>query len=96
MLHEGNEITPGISPSALRAALTRVQNHSRRFCQGKSGKQGRTIQIGSQIFPDFVQVQTVIQYFCVKSMKAIDINKFSPEFVTPSCNMQARPGQSDY
>jgi hypothetical protein len=46
------------------------------------------LQIRSQrICPDFVQVQTVIQYFCVKSMKAIDINEFSPEFVPPSYNM---------
>jgi hypothetical protein len=53
--------------------------------------QGGSFEIGSQIFPDFVQVQTVIQHFCVKFMKAIDINEFSPEFVPPSCNMQAKP-----
>ena len=51
--------------------------------------QGGSFEIGSQIFPEFVQIQTVIQYFCVKSIKAIDINGFSPEFVPPSCNMQA-------
>jgi hypothetical protein len=51
--------------------------------------QGGSFEIGSQIFPDFVQAQIVIQYFCVKFIKAIDINDYSPEFVPPSCNMQA-------
>jgi hypothetical protein len=51
MLHEGNEITPGILPYALRAALTRVQNRSRRFCQGEFGtKSPGSFEIGSQIF----------------------------------------------
>jgi hypothetical protein len=33
--------------------------HEGNEAQGKFGKQGGSIKIGSQIFPDFVQVQTV-------------------------------------
>jgi len=55
--------------------------HEGNETQGKSGKQGRTIarrviaiamaqggtfEIGSQICPDFVQVQTVTGYFLEK------------------------------
>jgi hypothetical protein len=39
MLHEGNEVTTGILPFALRASRA-VQIRSRRICQGKYGKQG--------------------------------------------------------
>ena len=41
MLHEGNEATTGIRPFALRASEA-VQIRSRRICQEKYGKQGRS------------------------------------------------------
>jgi len=80
-LHEGNEVTTGILPFALRASGA-VQIRSRRICQGKYGKQGwsiarrfiavamdqgGSIKIGSQIFPDFVQVQTV--FFIIHDLR---------------------------
>jgi len=36
--------------------------------QGKYGNQGGSIKIGSQIFPDFVQVQTV--FFIIHDFRA--------------------------
>jgi hypothetical protein len=40
--------------------------------------QGGSFEIGSQIFPDFVQAQTVIQLYHERSLKKIDTNEFSP------------------
>jgi hypothetical protein len=67
--------------------------HEGNETQGKSGKQGRAIarrpiavamgqggsfEIGRQIFPEFVQAQTVMQYVYVTHINAIVFNGLSP------------------
>jgi len=63
ILHKGNEVTTGILPFALRASRA-VQIRSRRICQGKSGKQGRTgfevsIRINAGIQLDYSKYQSM-------------------------------------
>jgi hypothetical protein len=40
--------------------------------------QGGSFEIGSKIFSDFVQAQTVMQHFCVNPTNAIVFNGLSP------------------
>jgi len=52
----------------------------------KSGEiwQTRSAEIGSQIYPDFVQVQTVPANILEKTVQVIEIHFISQEFVPPS------------
>jgi hypothetical protein len=84
----------------LRGNLANKVNET----QGKSGKQGRTIvrrpiaiamgqggsfEIGSQIFPDFVQAQTVTDRYSANFVQSTDIHQIFLKFVPPSLNMRA-------
>ena len=51
--------------------------------------QGRSFEIGSQIFSGFVQAKTAARYFPGEFVNIVDIVGFSPESVPTSCNMQA-------
>jgi len=51
--------------------------------------QGGSIKIGSQIFPDFVQVQTVFSGFHGIRTLLLEFNDKDHNFSPPSCNMRA-------
>ena len=80
MLLSGLDLQP-----AILACILYEGNES----QGKSGKQGRSFESGSQIFSGFVQAKTAARYFPGEFVNIVDIVGFSPESVPTSCNMQA-------
>jgi hypothetical protein len=59
MLHEGNEVQGKYGKQGWTIA---------RRCIAVAMDQGGSIKIGSQIFPDFVQVQTV--FFVIHDFRA--------------------------
>ena len=52
--------------------------------------QGGSFEIGSQIFPDFVQVQTEPNQYWAIPDQVSENNILTHEFVPPLCNMQAK------
>jgi hypothetical protein len=53
--------------------------------------QGGTIKIGRQIFPDFVQVQTVFSGFQGIRTLLFEFTDKDYKLLPPSCNMRVNP-----
>ena len=80
MLHEGNEAQGKYGKQGWSIA---------RRCIAIATHQGGSIKIGSQIFPDFVQVQTVFFLIHDFRVKLFEINDKYRKSLPPSCNMRA-------
>jgi hypothetical protein len=80
-LHEGNEVQGKYGKQGWSIACR---------CIAIAMDQGGSIKIGSQIFPEFVQVQSV--FFIIHDIRAklFEINHKYHKSLPPSCNMRAR------